>query len=210
MSTNKTPNLQLHSWTATDMVNFHEINENFDVLDIKHKENENELNEVKSSIETLKEQPVHEHPNQDVLDQLGEAAGHLTYKGNLVFQPIQTVNVNVDGSLDSGDSGGGTGGGSISSWNDIPDKPAFATVATTGSYTDLIKKPTIPSKVSELTNDTGFIKADIVPTKVSQLSNDNNFISSDSVVSIRVVTQAEYDALPESKEIDNILYLIKG
>jgi hypothetical protein len=33
----------------------------------------------------------------------------------------------------------------------------LATVATTGSYSDLINQPTIPTKVSELNNDSGFI-----------------------------------------------------
>jgi len=31
------------------------------------------------------------------------------------------------------------------SWNDVADKPSFATVATSGSYTDLSDKPTIPT-----------------------------------------------------------------
>ena len=30
-------------------------------------------------------------------------------------------------------------------WSDVSGKPSFATVATTGSYTDLINKPTIPA-----------------------------------------------------------------
>ena len=42
-------------------------------------------------------------------------------------------------------------------WNDIQNKPTFATVSTSGSYNDLIDKPTIPTKTSELTNDSGFI-----------------------------------------------------
>jgi len=42
-------------------------------------------------------------------------------------------------------------------WNDITGKPTFATVATSGDYTDLSNTPTIPTKVSDLTNDTGFI-----------------------------------------------------
>ena len=33
MSTNKTPNYQLHSWTSTDHFRFHEVNENFTLLD---------------------------------------------------------------------------------------------------------------------------------------------------------------------------------
>jgi hypothetical protein len=37
------------------------------------------------------------------------------------------------------------------------DISGLATVASTGSYTDLINKPTIPTKTSELTNDSGYI-----------------------------------------------------
>jgi hypothetical protein len=46
------------------------------------------------------------------------------------------------------------------SFNDLDDKPApfdpgtLATVATTGSYTDLSNKPTLPSTLSQLTDDT--------------------------------------------------------
>lgn len=36
------------------------------------------------------------------------------------------------------------------------NKPTLATVATSGSYADLSNKPTIPTKVSDLTNDSGF------------------------------------------------------
>lgn len=52
-----------------------------------------------------------------------------------------------------------TGSGTADSvdWANITSKPDFKTVATTGSYNDLIDKPTIPTKTSELTNDSGFI-----------------------------------------------------
>lgn len=43
------------------------------------------------------------------------------------------------------------------SWSDVSGKPTFSTVATSGSYTDLTDKPTIPTKVSDLQNDSGFI-----------------------------------------------------
>ena len=39
----------------------------------------------------------------------------------------------------------------------ITDFPTLSTVATSGSYNDLTNKPTIPSKTSDLTNDSGFI-----------------------------------------------------
>lgn len=64
------------------------------------------------------------------------------------------------------------------------------TVATSGSYNDLTDKPAIPvvpTKTSDLTNDSGFITAnDIpaaqdVPTKTSELTNDSGFITSASL-----------------------------
>ena len=41
--------------------------------------------------------------------------------------------------------------------------------------------PTIPTKVSELTNDSGFITISSVPTKVSELTNDSGYITISSV-----------------------------
>lgn len=38
-------------------------------------------------------------------------------------------------------------------YNDLTNKPELSTVATSGSYNDLTDKPTIPSKTSDLTND---------------------------------------------------------
>ena len=43
------------------------------------------------------------------------------------------------------------------SWTEITSKPSFATVATSGSYTDLSNKPTIPTDTNQLTNGAGFI-----------------------------------------------------
>ena len=42
-------------------------------------------------------------------------------------------------------------------WSDVGDKPTFATVATTGDYSDLTNTPTIPTNVSAFTNDSGYI-----------------------------------------------------
>ncbi len=54
------------------------------------------------------------------------------------------------------------------------DSADLATVATTGDYDDLSDKPSIPSKVSDLTNDTGFITSSSLPTKTSDLTNDGD------------------------------------
>ncbi len=45
-------------------------------------------------------------------------------------------------------------------WDDIQNKPDFATVATTGDYDDLINIPiipTVPENVSDFTNDAGYL-----------------------------------------------------
>ena len=55
----------------------------------------------------------------------------------------ETVNIEVPTATSelTNDSGFITG----VSWNDVSDKPSFATVATSGSYNDLNNKPTIPT-----------------------------------------------------------------
>lgn len=41
--------------------------------------------------------------------------------------------------------------------------------------------PTVPTKTSDLTNDSGFITSSALPTKTSDLTNDSGFITSSSV-----------------------------
>ena len=43
------------------------------------------------------------------------------------------------------------------SYSEISGTPTLATVATTGDYDDLTDKPTMPTKTSDLTNDSGFL-----------------------------------------------------
>ena len=42
-------------------------------------------------------------------------------------------------------------------FNNYTPSASLATIATSGSYNDLTNKPTIPSKTSDLTNDSGFV-----------------------------------------------------
>ena len=54
----------------------------------------------------------------------------------------------------------------------ILNKPSFANVATSGSYTDLTNKPTIPTvptNISAFTNDSGYITA--VPNSSTRVSS---------------------------------------
>lgn len=52
------------------------------------------------------------------------------------------------------------------------DDLGLKSVALSGDYNDLISKPTIPSKTSQITNDSSFATTDQIPTKLSELTND--------------------------------------
>ena len=109
-----------------------------------------------------------------------------------------------DGTAADSNKLGGTVASSYALKTDIPTVPTFATVATSGDYGDLLNTPTIPTKVSDLTNDSGFINGvawnDVsskpsfatvatsgdyddllnkptIPTKVSDLVNDVSFVT---------------------------------
>ena len=76
------------------------------------------------------------------------------------------------------------------------DAGSLASVATSGSYLDLTNTPTIPTKVSDLTNDSGYLTENdvapvatsgdysdlsnlpTIPTKTSDLTNDSGFVTS--------------------------------
>lgn len=65
-------------------------------------------------------------------------------------------------------------------WNDIRNKPTFATVATSGDYDDLSNKPTIPS-IDGLATETyvnNAIAAIDIPEDVSELNNDAGYVTS--------------------------------
>ena len=82
----------------------------------------------------------------------------------------------------------------------------LATVATSGSYTDLSNTPTIPTKVSELQNDSGYVASSslatvattgaysdltgtpTIPTKVSELQNDSGYITDSALSSYQPKT----------------------
>ena len=86
------------------------------------------------------------------------------------------------------------------------DSSSLATVATTGSYTDLSNKPTIPTKTSELTNDSGFITSAQVP------AIDDSVIALDKVwssskTSFELGNKADVSSTYTKTQIDNSLAL---
>ena len=57
----------------------------------------------------------------------------------------------------------------------------LSTVAHSGSYADLSNTPSIPTKTSDLTNDSGFITSASIPTNVSSFTNDAGYITSSAL-----------------------------
>ena len=66
----------------------------------------------------------------------------------------------------------------------------------------------VPTKVSQLENDANYAAQSEIPTTTSELTNDSGFINSSEVSNIKVLTQAEYDAIDPKDE--KTLYMIKG
>lgn len=55
--------------------------------------------------------------------------------------------------------------------SEITDFPTLATVATSGSYNDLSNKPTVPTKVSDLQNDSNFISNEALQSHAENTSH---------------------------------------
>jgi hypothetical protein len=95
-----------------------------------------------------------------------------------------------------GAQGGGAGAGSGSvDWANITSKPSFATVATSGSYTDLINKPTIPTVptlISAFTNDSGYITSAGNAATATKLATPRNIngVAFDGSAAITVTADA--------------------
>lgn len=86
-------------------------------------------------------------------------------------------------------------------YNDLVNKPKINGVTLTGekSLSDL--GIDIPTKTSELTNDSGFITNSDVPTKTSELTNDSDFITETDVDT----KLSKYDALDGATIVTNLL-----
>lgn len=111
-----------------------------------------------------------------------------TYRANKISTDLGTLDDKVDGidtdldTLEQSLAPVATSG----EYGDLVNTPNLATVATTGSYNDLSNKPTIPTVDYPVTdvkvNNTSVVSSKVanitVPTKTSDLTNDSNFITS--------------------------------
>lgn len=80
----------------------------------------------------------------------------------------------------------------------------LATVATTGSYTDLTNKPTIPTKTSDLQNDSGFITDADVPVIDDTTTATTKVWSSDKTANELALKANSADVYTKS-EVDTAL-----
>ena len=85
-----------------------------------------------------------------------------------------------------------------------------------GDYNSLVNKPTIPTKTSQLTNDSGFItnaaltgyaKTTDIPTKTSQLDNDSHYITANEAPVQSVNTKTGAVVLTQDDVGDGTTYV---
>lgn len=81
----------------------------------------------------------------------------------------------------------------------------FAAVAFTGSYIDLENKPNIPSKISELENDTGFVSVTIDTEMSGESTNpvQNKVITAKIIEEVMRAKEAEALAIEQAKAYTN-------
>lgn len=92
-------------------------------------------------------------------------------------------------------------------WSEISSKPNFATVATTGSYSDLSNKPTIDSSLSS--TSTNAVQNKVVYSKINEVSNSIASVASEVLSdALQRMTQSQYNALPSKSP--GTLYIIIG
>ena len=84
------------------------------------------------------------------------------------------------------------------------DSADLSAVATSGSYNDLSNKPTIPTKTSDLTNDSGFITSAQVPT-IDDTSVSSSSVWSSYKTSYEIGTKANSSDVYTKTEVDTAL-----
>ena len=111
------------------------------------------------------------------------------------------------------------GGGVQSDWAEtdtksmsyIKNKPELSSVATSGSYNDLLDKPTIPTLTSELTNDSNFLSESNLKTiNGESIVGEGNLEIQGGGRNTWYGNQSQFDALTDSELDENTDYYISG
>ena len=181
---NTTPNYGLGLPLASERYDVTVFNNNNSIVDTQLKANADDTSGHKSNTN---------NPHQVTKSQVG--LGNVPNVATNDQTPTFTEAVSRT-NISSGDTIA-TLFGKIKKW--LSD---LKTVAFTGRYTDLTDLPTIPTKTSDLMNDSGFVDsnslatvatsgsyADLsnkptIPSKTSDLTNDSNFVDSSSLSTV--------------------------
>ena len=134
------------------------------------------------------------------LSELQNDTGYITNEVDPIFSSSAAKNITSNDITNWNNKSDFSG-----DYNDLTNKPTMFS----GDYNDLTNKPTIPTKTSQLTNNSGFVDKNVndlinytktsnlstvatsgsyndlsskptIPTKVSQLSNDSGYITSET------------------------------
>ena len=93
----------------------------------------------------------------------------------------------------------------------IKNKPELSSVATSGSYNDLTDKPIVPTKTSELTNDSNFLtESNLKTINGESIVGEGNLEIQGGGRNTWYGSQSQFDALTDSELDENTDYYISG
>lgn len=92
-----------------------------------------------------------------------------------------------------------TGSGGTDNYNDLVNKPSINGVTLAGNKTSTDLGINIPTKVSQLQNDSHYVQQSAIPTKTSQLQNDSGFVYAANLAT--VATTGSYNNLSDKPTI---------
>jgi len=128
---------------------YDEITENFEIIN-------NLITDVKQNIQKIQANKDVNDIQEDSLTNLSTRIDTLSSDLDNLSTALQTLSDDLESYKQEVEDAGYL---TEVSWNDVQDKPTLASVATSGDYSDLSGTPEIPTKVSDLDNDSEFISS---------------------------------------------------
>ena len=149
---------------------------------------------------------------KQVADLSPENISRLETTVNNAVSTINTLKTSVNNAVTKANNAAQTAQNAAAQVANKVNASDLATVATTGKYSDLKNKPTIPSKTSQLTNDSGFLtehqpltdyaKKTEIPSKTSQLTNDSGFLTEHQPLT-EYAKKTDLDSYAKESDLDD-------
>lgn len=140
--------------------------------------------------------------NLDIIDQHMDDGGDSVSWNQIQLSGDKIAEININGTTTdvySPTAPTYTAGDGIDITSNVisVDSSYFASVAFSGDYDDLINKPTIPTKTSDLTNDSDFV------SDANYVHTDNNFTSTEKTKLSGIASGAEVNVQSDWSQTDN-------